>query len=128
DTAGTSVGITQSTQEIMKESDYVIGRSLHRRDELIDLWAAAYRTTLISKLRETSFTGDIANLSPPTGSEVSGESAVETIRRPQTLTIYVENFDPIEAVESGWRKSSDPNIEIRRKFWDTPRWASAPEE
>ncbi len=128
DTAGTSVGITQSTLEIMKESDYVIGRSLHRRDELIDLWAAAYRTTLISKLRETSFTGDITNWSPPPGWEVSGESAVETIRRPQTLTIYVKNFDPIEAVENGWRKSSDPNIEVRRKFWDAPTWASALEE
>ncbi|MGW6422695.1 type IV toxin-antitoxin system AbiEi family antitoxin [Nocardia sp. NPDC055053] len=128
DTAGTSVGITQSTLEIMKKSDYVIGRSLHRRDELIDLWAAAYRGTVIPKIRETSFAGDIASWSPPPGWQVSGESAIETIRQPQTLTIYVKNFDPIEAVQNGWHKSDDPNIEIRRKFWDAPPWATAPEQ
>ncbi|WP_280301212.1 type IV toxin-antitoxin system AbiEi family antitoxin [Nocardia neocaledoniensis] len=128
DTAGTSVGLAQSTLEIMKESDYVVGRSLYRRDELIDLWTAAYGNTLIPKLRETSFAGEVASWSPPPGWQVSGESAVQLIRQPQTLTIYVKNFDPIEAVQSGWHKSSDPNIEIRRKFWGEPPWATAPEQ
>lgn len=128
DTAGTSVGIAQSTLEIMKESDYIVGRSLHRRDELIDLWTAAYRSTLIPKLREASFAGDVASWSPPPGWQVSGESAVQMIRQPQTLTIYVQNFDPIEAIRSGWRKSSDADIEVRRKFWNEPPWATAPEQ
>lgn len=127
DTAGTSVGITQSTLEIMKESDYVIGRSLHRRDELIDLWSAAYRGTLMPKIREASFTGDIAHWSPPPGHLVSGESAIESIRQPETLTVYVKNFDPIVAIQNGWRKSDNPTIEIRRKFWTEPPWSTAPD-
>lgn len=106
----------------------MIGRSLHRRDELIDLWTAAYRGAVIPKIRETSFAGDIASWSPPPGWQVSGESAIETLRQPQTLTIYVKNFDPIVAIQNGWHKSNDPNIEIRRKFWDEPAWATAPEQ
>ncbi|MEV6059176.1 type IV toxin-antitoxin system AbiEi family antitoxin [Nocardia asteroides] len=127
DTAGTSVGIAQSTLEILKGSDYVIGRSLHRRDELIDLWAAAYRGSLLPKIRESMFAGEFERWSPPPGHQVSGESAIETIRQPQTLTIYVRNFDPIEAIENGWRKSAEPNIEIRRMFWSEPPWADAPD-
>lgn len=120
-TAGTSVGITQSTLEIMKESDYLIGRSLRRRDELLDLWAAAFRGTLLPKIRHSSFVGNIGNWSPLPGYFVSGESAVESIRHPQTLTLYVKNFDLMEAVRNGWQKSDDPNIEIRQKFWEEPR-------
>ncbi|MFD5174628.1 type IV toxin-antitoxin system AbiEi family antitoxin [Nocardia sp. NPDC058379] len=127
DSAGTSVGITQSTLEIMKQSDYVIGRSLHRRDELIDLWSAAYRGTLMPKIQESFFAGDVAHWSPPPGYLVSGESAIESIRQPQTLTIYVRNFDPIEAIRNGWQKSGDPNIEIRRKFWAEPPWSVEPD-
>ncbi|MGV9725079.1 type IV toxin-antitoxin system AbiEi family antitoxin [Nocardia beijingensis] len=121
DAAGTSVGITQSTLDILKETDYLIGRSLRRRDELIDLWTAAFRGSLLSKIRRGSFRGDIEHWSPPPGYLVSGESAVDLIRRPQTLTIYVKNFDVMEAVKNGWRKSDDPNIEIRHQFWNEPR-------
>ncbi|WP_446225817.1 type IV toxin-antitoxin system AbiEi family antitoxin [Nocardia sp. IBHARD005] len=122
--AGTSVGITQSTLEIMKDSDYLIGRSLHRRDELIDLWAAAFRGALLPKIRNLSFRGNIDRWSAPAGHLVSGESSVEIIRHPQTLTIYAENFDLTEALHNRWQKSDDPNIEIRQKFWEAPVWAT----
>ncbi|MGW5436348.1 type IV toxin-antitoxin system AbiEi family antitoxin [Nocardia asteroides] len=128
DTAGTSVGIAQSTLELLKSSDYVMGRSLHRREELIDLWSVAYRGSLLPKIRELTFAGDFERWSLPPGYQVSGESAIETIRQPQTLTIYVRNFDPIEAIQNGWRKSTEPTIEIRRKFWSEPPWAEAPDE
>ncbi|WP_410870536.1 type IV toxin-antitoxin system AbiEi family antitoxin [Nocardia sp. A7] len=122
--AGTSVGITQSTLEIMKESDYLIGRSLHRRDELIDLWAAAFRGALLPKIRKLSLRGNIDRWSAPAGYLVSGESSVEMIRQPQTLTIYAENFDLAEAVRNRWQKSDDPNIEVRQKFWEAPESAT----
>ncbi|MFE7799774.1 type IV toxin-antitoxin system AbiEi family antitoxin [Nocardia sp. NPDC057440] len=122
--AGTSVGIAQSTLEIMKESDYLIGRSLQRRDELLDLWAAAFRGALLPKIRRSSFSGSIESWSPPHGYFVSGESAVELIRQPQTLTIYVEHFDLAEAIRNGWQKSDDSNIEVRQKFWKEPNWAA----
>ncbi|MGY0501404.1 type IV toxin-antitoxin system AbiEi family antitoxin [Nocardia sp. FBN12] len=126
--AGTSVGITQSTLEIMKEADYLIGRSLHRRDELIDLWAAAFRGALLPKIRNLSFRGNIDRWSAPAGCLVSGESSVEMIRQPQTLTIYAENFDLAEAVRNRWQKSDDPNIEVRQKFWKAPDWAPPSDE
>ncbi|WP_280446501.1 type IV toxin-antitoxin system AbiEi family antitoxin [Nocardia brasiliensis] len=122
--AGTSVGIAQSTLDIMKEADYLLGRSLQHRDELLDLWSAAFRGSLLSKIRTASFEGDIRGWAPPRDYFVSGESAVEDIRQPQTLTIYVERFDPMEAVRSGWRKTNEPNIDIRRKFWNEPRGAT----
>lgn len=121
--AGTSVGITQSTLDILKESDYLLGRSLHRRDELLDLWTAAFRGALLPKIRRDSFRGDIESWSAPAGYAISGESAVETIRNPQTLTIYATRFDLADAVTNGWRKSDEPNIEIRQQFWNEPQVA-----
>ncbi|WP_194836371.1 type IV toxin-antitoxin system AbiEi family antitoxin [Nocardia sp. XZ_19_369] len=121
--AGTSVGITQSTLEIMKESDYLVGKRLHRREELLDLWTAAFRGTLLPKIRRNSFKGDIENWSTRLGALVSGESAVELIRKPQTLTIYTKKFDLMDAVSHGWQQSTDPNIEIRHQFWNEPPWA-----
>lgn len=126
-TAGTSVGITQSTLEIMKESDYLVGRSLHRRDELLDLWSAAYRGTLLPKIRDHAYAGDIRDWTPPPGHLVSGESAVDTIRHPQTLTVYTRDFDPMVAIRNGWHRSDDPNIEIRQKFWTEPAGATDPQ-
>ncbi|WP_433576569.1 type IV toxin-antitoxin system AbiEi family antitoxin [Nocardia brasiliensis] len=128
DAAGTSVGIAQSTLDIMKEADYLLGRSLQRRDELLDLWAAAFRGSLLSKIRVATFEGNIQGWAPPPNYFVSGESAVEDIWRPQTLTIYAERFDPLEAIRSGWRKSDEPNIEIRRKFWNVPHSATFPNQ
>jgi hypothetical protein len=122
--AGTSVGITQSTIDIMRDTDYLIGKSLQSRDELIDLWTAAFRGSLLPKIRNSSFSGNIERWSPPPGYFVSGESAVRNIRQHQTLTIYVDAFDPMEAVKNGWRKSDDPNINIRDKFWSEPHEAS----
>lgn len=120
DAAGTSVGITQSTLDIMREADYLVAKSLRRRNELLDLWTAAFRSSLLPKIRNGSFRGSIERWSPPPGYLISGESAVEDIRQPQTLTVYVKNFDPMEAVRSGWRKSDDPNIDIRKQFWNEP--------
>lgn len=121
--AGTSVGITQSTLDLMREADYLIERSLQNRDELLDLWTAAFRGSLLPKIVRASYAGTTGTWSPPPGYLVSGESAVELIRQPQTLTIYVENFDIVDAVNSGWRKSDKPNIQIRQKFWEEPLWA-----
>ncbi|MFC8044221.1 type IV toxin-antitoxin system AbiEi family antitoxin [Nocardia sp. NPDC057353] len=118
--AGASIGLAQSTIGIMRNSGYLIGRSLHRRDELLDLWTGAYRTSLLPKLHLHSFAGDPTHRSLPPGYLISGESAVTAIRNPQTLTLYVEDFDFAVGARSGWRRSKEPNIDIRRKFWITP--------
>ncbi len=122
--AGTSVGITQSTLEIMQEAGFLISSSLQRRDELLDLWVAAFRGSLLPKLEHSSFSGSIEGWSPPSGYLISGESAVELIRRPRTLTLYIERFDLAEAIRSGWQKSDAPNIYVRWKFWKEPDWAA----
>ncbi|MFC8531645.1 type IV toxin-antitoxin system AbiEi family antitoxin [Nocardia sp. NPDC057227] len=119
-TAGTSLGLTQSTLSTMRDSGYLIGKSLHRRPELVDIWTAAYRLSLLPKLRLHSFEGDPARWSPRPGYLISGESAVTRIRNPQTLTVYVDDFDFAVGAHSGWRRSAEPNIEVRRKFWTTP--------
>ncbi|BDT88949.1 hypothetical protein IU485_10270 [Nocardia cyriacigeorgica] len=124
--AGTSVGITQSTLDILKGADYVIERSLHRRDELIELWSAAFRTALLPSLRTLSFEGDIKGWSATPRYLVSGEFAVETIRHPGTLTIYSEHFDLADAARYRWKRSDEPNIEIRHKFWRSPEGAFIP--
>ncbi|GAB2724809.1 hypothetical protein GCM10027089_55770 [Nocardia thraciensis] len=122
--AGTSVGITQSTLEIMQETGFLISGSLQRRDELLDLWAAAFRGSLLPKLEYGSFSGSIEGSSPPSGYLISGESAVALIRSPRTLTLYIEHFDLAEAVRSGWQKSGAPEHRYRRKFWNEPDWAA----
>ncbi|WP_157183807.1 type IV toxin-antitoxin system AbiEi family antitoxin [Nocardia takedensis] len=118
--ARSSVGIVQSTLDILKEADYLLGRSLHRRNELLDLWVAAFRGSLLPKIRRHTFSGEFADWSPPPGYLLSGESAVDTIRHPRTLTIYTEDFDLRQAVRSGWQTSEEPNIEVRQKFWREP--------
>ncbi|MGX1806793.1 type IV toxin-antitoxin system AbiEi family antitoxin [Nocardia sp. NPDC055321] len=118
--SGTSVGIAQSTLEIMRESGYLIGGSLRRREELVDLWAAAFRGPLSRQLRLGRYSGDIEKYSIPKGSMISGESAVEVMLQPRTLTIYTDHFDITDAIQNGWRASDDPNIEVRRKFWRVP--------
>ncbi len=128
DVARSSVGLTQSALDAMKEADYLIGRTLQRRDELLDLWAAAFRGSLLPKISEASLEGDIRRWSPPPGYLVSGESAVGDIKHPQTLTLYVENFDPKEAMKNGWHKSDQPNIEVRQKFWKEPQGLTIPDK
>ncbi|MEU8901077.1 type IV toxin-antitoxin system AbiEi family antitoxin [Nocardia sp. NPDC048505] len=123
--AGTSVGIAQSTLEIMKESGYLITGSIRRREELLDLWAAAFRNALLPKIRLRSFEGDIGQWSPSSSELVSGESAVDLIRQPQTLTIYTKYFDLRDAVRHGWQQTASPNIEVRQQFWNEPPWATA---
>lgn len=130
--AGTSVGLTQSTIRGLASAGYLVGENLHRRDDLVNIWAAAYSGSLLPKLRLGSFFGEftqgiqVRDGFPPL--LVSGEGAVPGELTPETLTLYTEELDPRLPILNRWRTDREPNIEIRRRFWREPDLQIAPHD
>jgi hypothetical protein len=97
-------------------------RGLRRGDQLLDDWVASYPLGLARTLRINDFAGDphtAASVLGP-GAEISGESAVPSLLKPETFTAYLGEFDSRIAIKSRWRTDRPPNIHIRRKFWTSP--------
>lgn len=125
--AGVSVGQAHDSLVQLEEAGFLVpgSRRLHRVDELLDFWAAAYPGGLGRRLRLAEYHGDPAR-SVTAGQPVflSGEAAEGTeIARPATLTVYVEALDPKMPILNRWSSSPDrvPNVYVRRKFWISPR-------
>ncbi|GIF19151.1 hypothetical protein BJ973_006199 [Actinoplanes tereljensis] len=125
--AGISVGQAHDALGRLADTGYLAPPSnrLTRADELLDYWTAAYPAGLGRRLDLAHYHGDPTK---PVTSEaptyLSGESAVGVdIRRPATLTVYVDSADPRLAILNRWSTSPDrkPNVFVRQKFWTSPR-------
>lgn len=125
--AGVSMGLAYESLQLLRQTGYVIGDAepeLIRRDELINRWTGAFSTGLLPKLVLGSFRAE--NLEPvgfdaDPSEIVSGESAVSTLIRPTTLTIYVDRLEPRTVALNRWRADDRPNVEVRKRFWKDPR-------
>lgn len=51
---------------------------------------------------------------------LGGENAVPDLLRPERLTVYVDDLDPMLPVGNRWRSDGLPNITVRRAFWHSP--------
>jgi hypothetical protein len=126
DACGVSIGQVQSTVKLLEETGYLrhaAPRAIQREGELIDRWTAAYPTGLGPKLHTHDFFGDIDHVLPTSDDKplfIGGESALEGLLRPASLTLYTATFDPRLPAVNRWRTDREPNIHVRRKFWLPP--------
>ena len=51
---------------------------------------------------------------------LSGEQAIIEMLRPASVTLYVVQLDPRLAIVNRWRSDGEPNVVVRRKFWNAP--------
>jgi len=127
--AEVSVGSAQETLHLLRDAGYLIGdrgHALHKRQELLDRWVAAYRFGVGSSSRARAFAGDVHRFTPAPGEYVSGEAALDSVNH-ETLTLYVDRWQPRLAQTNRWRTDREPNIFVRPKFWRDPRAQSTPE-
>lgn len=90
--------------------------------DLLDLWAAAFPAGLAHRLTLATYRGEIGQATVDADGPVflSGEAAVTDLLKPTSLTIYVVDLDPRLPVVNRWRSDGEPNIIVRRKFWNAP--------
>ncbi|MDP9799570.1 hypothetical protein J2S43_008082 [Catenuloplanes nepalensis] len=133
--AGVSVGQAHEALAQLRSAGFLASSSgeLHRLDELLDFWSAAYPAGLARRLELARYHGDLSKPVQRTHAEqrffFSGESAKGAdIARPATLTIYVDALDPRTPVINRWSASPDhvPNVFVRQKFWHDPHPQDAP--
>ncbi|WP_433008670.1 type IV toxin-antitoxin system AbiEi family antitoxin [Kribbella sp. CA-294648] len=122
--AGVSPGLAHDSLDLLAQNGYV-GSGRHRElrdaEDLLDHWTAAYSSGLAPTLGLREYSGDIDQVrSANQPIFVSGESAVPRMIRPVSLTIYVEQWDPMLALVNRWRSDERPNISVRQKFWNEP--------
>jgi hypothetical protein len=124
--AGVSQGLAHDALGLLERSGYLNtgdDRELRDSDALLDHWVASYPSGLAPTLRLAEFAGDIESVRPARSGQpifISGESAVTHLVRPTSLTIYVDELDPMLAIVNRWRSDAPPNISVRRKFWQEP--------
>lgn len=124
-TAGVSLGQAQETLELLEQYGFLEDRrhlSPRQRENLIDRWTAAYPASLGSRSKTGSFSGVFSDLRPTgTAVYVSGEAAVPSLLRPETIVLYSDAF-PTDLIRAHrWRRDEEsPNISLRHKFWAQP--------
>ena len=126
--AGVSLGQAHNTLALLADAGYASAQRDAARTDLLELWAAAFPTGLAQRLTLATYRGDIATVrgaEPLDQVFVSGASAATDLLRPAALTLYVDDLDPRLPVVNRWRTDGEPNIVVRRKFWNAPGDGSA---
>ena len=121
--AGVSLGQANNTLALLAQAGYDGQQVRSGGAGLLDLWTAAFPTGLAQRLTLATYQGDIAAVKKPRAGDtvtVSGEAAVPELLRPTSLALYVLALDPRLSVVNRWRADGEPNIVIRRKFWNDP--------
>jgi hypothetical protein len=127
--AGVSVGQVNDTLKLLHGAGYYgVGGARPGAAALLDLWAAAFPTGLAHRLTLATYRGEIGQENVVADGEVliSGEAAATDLLRPTSLTIYVTNLDPRLPLMNRWRADGEPNIVVRRKFWNAPDVTDTP--
>jgi hypothetical protein len=120
--AGVSVGQVNDTLKLLRDAGYGPDGARPGHAHLLDLWAAAFPTGLAHRLTLATYRGEIGRAKVDADGQVfiSGEAAATDLLRPTSLTIYVADLDPRLPVVNRWRSDGEPNIVVRRKFWNAP--------
>lgn len=120
--AGVSVGQVNDTLRLLRDARYGVGGARPDTADLLDLWAAAFPAGLAHRLTLATYRGEIGRATVDAVGPVfiSGEAAVTDLLRPTSLTIYVVDLDPRLPVANRWRSDGEPNVIVRRKFWNVP--------
>jgi hypothetical protein len=130
-TAGVSVGQAHSALRLIQDAGYGPRPTTAQQTDLLSLWSASYPTGLAKRLALATYRGDLKPLKAATGQGpyyVSGESVIDEVLRPASLTLYVPALDPQLAIAHRWRSDGAPNIIVRRQFWTTPDDSENPKQ
>lgn len=117
--AGVSLGLVQSTLSALRNEWDLWPADPGRRRRLIDSWAAAYPSQLGPSLHIGTF-HSADPFASPVGVLVSGESAVPELLRPSRLIAYAKKVDAKLVRDNKWRTDANPNVFVRRQFWQKP--------
>lgn len=120
--AGVSLGQANNALALLRESGFGPGHG-GRSAELLNSWTVAFPRGLAQKLLIAGFQGSADSVRKVHDQDelfVSGDLAARELVRPASITIYVEQFDPMLPIVNRWRSDGSPNIVLRRKFWTTP--------
>lgn len=124
--AGVSPAAVHKAFALLEVEQYLSPtRRLTRRDELIDLWAAAYPLGLARATERARLQGDPSPAAwPDLGHRVyvSGEYAAADLTGPD-LVLYAQDLDPMAVIASRWQRpgpAEHANIIVRRTFWIDP--------
>lgn len=126
--AGVSLGQAHNTLTLLAQAGYHQGQRRTGRVDLLDMWAAAFPAGLAQRLTLANYHGQFGSVKkvrPDDVVAVSGEAAVPDFRRPAALTLYVAELNPRLAIVNRWRVDGEPNVVVRRKFWNDPLSADA---
>jgi hypothetical protein len=120
--AGVSVGQVNDTLKLLRDARHGVGGAQPGAVDLLDLWAAAFPAGLAHRLTLATYRGEVGRATVVADGQVfiSGEAAATDLLRPTSLTIYVADLDPRLPVVNRWRSDGEPNIIVRRKFWNAP--------
>jgi hypothetical protein len=123
--SGVSLGQAQQTLKQLDiegfHVDRVNGEILDRK-KLFDLWVMNYPRYLAPSLNLESFRGEVNEFHHGHHVQLGGETAIPNLIRPSTLVIYADKFIPEMALQNRWRRSDEPNVFVRHKFWTEPRF------
>jgi hypothetical protein len=117
------LGKAHDTLAILKQMGFGPEAMRRPEGELLDLWAAAYPTSLARRLLLGTFHGPVDKVRSVDEDDrlyVSGEVAAGHLLKPATLDVYVPEFKPRLALVNRWRFDVRPNIMVRRSFWQEP--------
>lgn len=119
--AGVSVGQVNSTLKLLKQGGYTRTGTRPGQADLLDLWAAAFPTGLAHRITLARYNSEKPVRRKDLNSAVvSGAAAVPDLVRSLDSVLYVDEFDPRMAVANRWRSDGEPNVTIRRRFWEDP--------
>lgn len=121
--SGVSLGQAQQTLKQLDIEGFHVDRingEILNRKKLFDLWVMNYPRFLGPSLNLESFRGEVVEFHNDLGAQLSGEAALPNLIRPSTLIIYVNKFAPEMALRNRWRRSDEPNVFVRHKFWTEP--------
>ncbi len=131
DSAGTSLGQTQNTLDLLKDLGYLTSTRRfipQKRKDLVDQWVDAYQTGLEASWDWDTFTADTIDFED-CGHVVflSGESAASHLVRAETTVVYASDLPTNMIRRYRWRRDHEqPNIYLRKKFWKTPGGSETP--
>ncbi|MHA3685280.1 type IV toxin-antitoxin system AbiEi family antitoxin [Leucobacter sp. HY1910] len=125
-----SLGQAQSTLQLLREQGFLAHRqgfSETMRERLLDLWVQSYPAGLGRGQLRATFFGDITvTESRESPVFISGESALRTHMRPETLTLYSHGQPTELYISLRWRREeARPNIFVKEQFWEDPHGHSS---
>ncbi|MGM9473771.1 type IV toxin-antitoxin system AbiEi family antitoxin [Pseudarthrobacter sp. YS3] len=120
-TAGVSVGLVARTMQHLLQEGNVDSRrhwTPRGRREVAAAWLASYPARLRPSLELDFLEGPPPSALQAPYAVTSGGAAVPDLISPSVSTLYVSEIQPDLIRDNRLRRGPQPNVRIRRRFWD----------